>query len=245
MGRGLLKTSLAAFAAFVVLLAGGGAAIAEGNAISVGSGKTSIRIVAPGTGGNATSPLQTNRQFVSRVLKQVTIINGNNPLNQIDPVRNNNGQVFAELQDAVNANQGINNNNGGGGGGLANCQGVTVQMQASGTAPPDFRFASLDIDPNNGDCTVVADGSTGSALIAQIPANGGVDFTAAEVFPDRLVGLFEFDPPGAIDVDVPLDTPTTVTVKATNGFTVQITVTVSALGGGEFSFTVNAIQQVA
>ncbi len=64
------------------------------------------------------------------------------------------------------------------------------------------------------------------------------------MFPDRLVGLFEFDPPGAIDADVPLDTPTTVTIKATNGFTVQITVTVSALGGGEFSFTVNAIQQV-
>lgn len=221
-----------------------GPVLAEGAEVSVGTGKTSIRIVAPGTGGNNVTPLQTNRQFVSRVLKQVTIINGNNPLNQIDPVRNNNGQVFAALEDAVNANQG-NNNNGGGGGGLANCQGVTVQMQASGTAPPDFRFASLDIDPNNGDCTVVADGSTGSALIAQIPANGGVDFTAAEVFPDRLVGLFEFDPPGAIDVDVPLDTPTTVTIKATNGFTVQITVTVSALGGGEFSFTVNAIQQVA
>ncbi len=243
MGRALLKKSLAV-GAFAVLLLGGGEAIAQGNAISVGSGKTSIRIVAPGTGGNNVTPLQTNRQFVSRVLKQVTIINGNNPLNQIDPVRNNNGQVFADLEDAVNANQG-NNNNDGGGDGLANCQGVTVQMQASGTAPPDFRFASLDIDPNNGDCTVVADGSTGSALIAQIPANGGADFTAAEVFPDRLVGLFEFDPPGAIDVDVPLDVPTTVTVKATNGFTVQITVTVSALGGGEFSFTVNAIQQVA
>lgn len=225
------------------LLFAAGPVLAQGGEVSVGTGKTSIRIVAPGTGGNKVTPLQTNRQFVSRVLKQVTIINGNNPLNQIDPVRNNNGQVFASLEDAVNANQG--NNNGGGGGGLANCQGVTVQMQASGTAPPDFRFASLDIDPNTGDCTVVADGSTGSALIAQIPANGGVDFTAAEVFPDRLVGLFEFDPPGAIDVDVPLDTPTTVTIKATNGFTVQITVTVSALGGGEFSFTVNAIQQVA
>lgn len=225
------------------LLFAAGPVLAQGGEVSVGTGKTSIRIVAPGTGGNNVTPLQTNRQFVSRVLKQVTIINGNNPLNQIDPVRNNNGQVFASLEDAVNANQG--NNNGGGGGGLANCQGVTVQMQASGTAPPDFRFASLDIDPNTGDCTVVADGSTGSALIAQIPANGGVDFTAAEVFPDRLVGLFEFDPPGAIDVDVPLDTPTTVTIKATNGFTVQITVTVSALGGGEFSFTVNAIQQVA
>ncbi|WP_281016360.1 MULTISPECIES: hypothetical protein [unclassified Minwuia] len=225
------------------LLFAAGPVLAQGGEVSVGTGKTSIRIVAPGTGGNNVTRLQTNRQFVSRVLKQVTIINGNNPLNQIDPVRNNNGQVFASLEDAVNANQG--NNNGGGGGGLANCQGVTVQMQASGTAPPDFRFASLDIDPNTGDCTVVADGSTGSALIAQIPANGGVDFTAAEVFPDRLVGLFEFDPPGAIDVDVPLDTPTTVTIKATNGFTVQITVTVSALGGGEFSFTVNAIQQVA
>jgi hypothetical protein len=227
------------------MLFGAGAVLAQGTEVSVGTGKTSIRIVAPGTGGNNVTPLQTNRQFVSRVLKQVNIVNGNNPLNQIDPVRNNNGQVFADLQDAVNANQGNDTGNNGGGGGLANCQGVTVQMQASGTSPPDFRFASLDIDPNTGDCTVVADGSTGSALIAQIPANGGVDFTRAEVFPDRLVGLFEFDPPGAIDVDVPLDVPTTVTVRATNGFTVQITVTVSALGGGEFSFTVNAIQQVA
>ncbi len=153
------------------LLFAAGPVLAQGGEVSVGTGKTSIRIVAPGTGGNNVTRLQTNRQFVSRLLKQVTIINGNNPLNQIDPVRNNNGQVFASLEDAVNANQG--NNNGGGGGGLANCQGVTVQMQASGTAPPDFRFASLDIDPNTGDCTVVADGSTGSALIAQIPANGG------------------------------------------------------------------------
>ncbi|MDF1719398.1 MAG: hypothetical protein P1U65_01860 [Minwuia sp.] len=230
----------------VTLMPGGGPAQAQfGGEVSVGKGRTSIRIVAPGANTNAVNPVQGNRRFVSRTIKQINIVNGNNPLNQIDPVRNNNGQVFAQLQDAVNANQGNNNNNNDNGAGLANCQGVTVQMQASGTAPADFRFASLDIDPNNGSCTVVADGSTGSALIAQIPSNGGTDFAAAEVFPDRLVGLFEFDPPGALNVRVPLDVPTSVTVKATNGFTVQITVTVSALGGGEFNFTVNAIQQVA
>ncbi len=228
----------------VALMLGSGSAMAQfGGEVSVGKGRTSIRIVAPGAvaGSGAVSPTQGVRRFVSRTIKQINIVNGNNPLNQIDPVRNNNGQVFADLEDAVNANQGNNNNNGAG---LDNCQGVTVQMQASATAPADFRFASLDIDPNDGSCTVVADGSTGSALIAQIPSAGGTDFTAAEVFPDRLVGLFEFDPAGALNVRVPLDVPTTVTIKATNGFTVRITVTVSALGGGEFNFTVNAIQQV-
>lgn len=240
---GVRSTGLNLAITMVLLLGSGAMVAAFGAEVSVGKGSTSLRIVAPDAGTGPGSPARGQRRFVSRTIKQINIINGNNPLNQIDPVRNNNGQVFAQLQDAVNANQGINNNDNGAG--LANCQGVTVQMQASATAPADFRFASLDIDPNDGSCTVVADGSSGSALIAQIPSNGGTDFAAAEVFPDRLVGLFEFDPPGALNVRVPLDVPTTVTLKASNGFTVQITVTVSALGGGEFSFTVNAIQQVA
>lgn len=222
----------------------------------------SITIVPPG-GSATTSPTVSaqdsgpgiqedfgRRRIVSIKIKQTINVIGNNPNNQEEPVQNDDGVTFDNLEQTVAANDNVDVglvNNNGGGGDLSACI-ATVAMQPSGTAPPDFRFASFDINPNNGSCALVADGSTGSALIVQTPPDGG-DVADGVAFPDALVGLFTIiDPaPNSFSgngVLLTSNVPVTITVRATNGFTAAITLTIIPQGGDNFTLMVTNVVQV-
>ncbi|MEM7406342.1 MAG: hypothetical protein AAF458_13675 [Pseudomonadota bacterium] len=209
--------------------------IEEGE-VRVGGARAQIRIV-PNTVGPRAGQLK--RRLVDVRVARVVAVTGNNPTNQRQPVNNFNGQEFTSLSDTITASQG--GLVAGGGQGLDNCV-TTVSMKLSGTAPANFRFASFDIDPNTGSCVLVADGSTGSALIVQTPPNGA-NPGQGEAFPDASVGLFtQVSPAGTASMFN--NTPITVTVRATNGFTVAITITLIPKGGNEFDLQVTSVVQV-
>lgn len=208
----------------------------EEGEVRVGGARAQIRIV-PNTVGPG--PGQLKRRLVDVRVARVVAVSGNNPTNQRQPVNNFNGQEFSSLSDTITASQG--GLVSGGGQGLDNCV-ATVSMKLSGTAPANFRFASFDIDPNTGSCVLVADGSTGSALIVQTPPNGA-NPGQGEAFPDASVGLFtQVSPAGTASMFN--NTPITVTVRATNGFTVAITMTLIPKGGNEFDLQVTSVVEV-
>ena len=210
-----------------------------------------ITIVAPGTPRDAVTGTpgllgqqQQRRRLVSIKVQRIDNFQGNNPLNQEEPVQNFDGQTFDSVAETVAASTG---NAGVVNGDLSGCI-RTVTMQPSGTAPANFRFASFDIDPNNGSCNLVADGSTGSALIVQTPPDGG-DPGDGVAFPDVGVGLFTIINPApdsfsGSGVLLTSNTPVTITIRATNGFTVAISFQIVPLGGDNFQLQVsNVVQQ--
>ena len=208
--------------------------VAEEGEVSVGTARAQIRIVPKTIGPGAG---QLKRRVLDVRVSRVVAVSGNNPTNQRQPVNNFNGQEFTSLSDTITASQG--GLVAGGGQGLTNCIG-TVSMQLSGTAPANFRFASFDINPNTGSCVLVADGSTGSALIVQAPGGGGGQ---AEAFSDALVNLFTVIAP-ANPAILFNNTPITVRVRATNGFTADITMTLIPRGGVEFDLQVTSVVQI-
>ena len=242
---GLARIAFGVAALSVVLGLGAAPAAAQfGGLVDIGSATGTIIIVPPG--GPAAAPgAPARRQLVAVKIRQVINFQGNNPFNQEDPVNNFNGATFDDLATVIAVSEGgaAAANGAAAAGDLSACI-QTIAMAPSATAPPDFRFASFDIDANVGSCNLLADGSTGSALIVQTPPNGDPGFDSGEAFPDALVGLFTIIDPAGNSVRLLDDVPVTITIRATNGFTVAITLKVVSQGGDEFNLVVTNVVEV-
>lgn len=168
-------------------------------------------------------------------------------------VNNQNNNVIVDpgvppVVDNVNNN---NNNNGNNGGGdavqaaLNACNGQSTTWQASASAPADFRFAGIEINPNTGACRVQSANTAGQALIFQSPASGGTDTTRYEFFTDALEGIWTQDPAGPPGGTVASPGATqTVTLVATTGLRVRITFVVTGTNTNDFLLTVNNITKL-
>lgn len=230
------------------------------------------RVPAIPTGGGTLPVGESISEFK---LVRVIPITGHNPFNQRTPLNLtlNDGRVveFNTVTELVNFqnppvvnNQNnnvvvdpgvppvvdnVNNNNGGGGDAVQNalnaCNGQSTTWQASGTAPPDFRFAGIEINPNTGACRVQSANTAGQALIFQSPASGGTDTTRYEFFTDALEGIWTQDPAGPPGGTVASPGATqTVTLVATTGLRVRITFVVTGTNTNDFLLTVNSITKL-
>ncbi|MEM7504317.1 MAG: hypothetical protein AAF417_19915 [Pseudomonadota bacterium] len=184
-------------------------------------------------------------------IRDIRNVSGNNFLNQEQPVLNFNGRVLTSVDDLVLALQGSDANDDDNSTGLSACVG-SINFGTSATSPADFRFAGIQIDPNTLSCALRNDGK-GNALIFQNPPGTAPQLCTQGigVFPDRLVGTFEFTAPSAVVTEVVAATGalTTLFVRATNGTEVRIQFTVNQTGacvaaGGEFQLVVSSVTKV-
>lgn len=186
-------------------------------------------------------------------IRDIRNVSGNNFLNQEQPLLNFNGRVLTSVDDLVLALQGsdTDDNNQQDASGLAACAGSIV-FGTSATAPADFRFAGIQVNPTTLTCSLRNDGK-GNALIFQNPPGTGAQLCTQGigVFPDRLEGVFEFTAPTAVVTEVVAATGalTTVFVRATNGVELRVEFTViqnsaCVAAGGEFQLFVSSVTKV-
>lgn len=193
---------------------------------------------------NVRPPASENTKTeLRRVLKLIEIIRvgplaGNNPFNVEDPVDNAtvNGIVQQVAVDDLD-----NNNNGDG---LNGCIGQTIVGAASSTAPPDFRFVNMVVDPVTLDCTIFGGNSVdGAFLIFQFNPNNNADpaDNNVSIFPDALVRVWTIiDPAGGVVNINPFVAAQSIqiTLQANNGVTVRGTFTLTPIGANDFSVLV-------
>ena len=172
---------------------------------------------------------------------QVRNIRGNNPLNPDQPVFNLNGRTFETLDETLAALTGVSSGKQG------TCTGAFT-MRPSGGAPATHRFASLEVDPNTGQCRQVhEDGSTGSALIVQTPPD--VEPSNGVAFPDALVGLWRIisPPPNSASgrgILLSNNTLAAITIQSTAGVRVQVILRIVPRGGNEYNLEITGFRRL-
>jgi len=186
------------------------------------------------------------RRIVSIKILQVRNLRYNNPFHQEQPVNNLNGTTYSSLTETMNAllsgSQSATNQTAV----SSHCIG-TYNMKQSPTAPPDHRFASIDVDPNTGQCIRVRNDSDGSYLIIQTPPDA--DPSHGVAFPDMLAGIWRIINPAPNDASgngvlLYNNTPITITVKSMSGVKVQVTLKIIPKGGNEYDVQVIDIKRI-
>lgn len=193
---------------------------------------------------NVRPPASENTKTeLRRILTLIEIIrvdpqDGNNPFNTEDPIDNAtvNGIVQQVAVDDLD-----NNNNADG---LNGCIGQTVVGQPSSTAPPEFRFVNMVVDPVTLDCTIFGGNSVdGAFLIFQLNQNdvANINDNNLSIFPDALVPVWTIIDPAAgfVNIDPFIAAQSIqITLQANNGVTIRGTFTLTPIGITEFSVTV-------
>ncbi len=199
-------------------------------------------------------PLGKGRKIVALRILQVRNVRGNNPLNQKQPVNNLNGITYSSLTETLDAL--LNRGTTAQAGTSSSSQSTTTSTQCTGTytmkhsggAPADHRFASIEVDPNTGECKKVHDdGSSGSFLIIQTPPDA--DPSDGVAFPDMLVGVWTIISPPPNDASgngvlLTDNTPITITVQSTSGVRVQVTLQIIPQGGNEYKLQIAEIKKL-
>lgn len=185
------------------------------------------------------------RVIVNVAVKDVVKGQGNNPLNQQQPLNNTtlaNGQIVFLATDDVD--QG-NNNNGGGGGqdpaNLAACVGLNVTAAPSPTAAATTLFVSIRVDPATLNCTAAGGQSAdGDFLIFQMSTTGGL-VSFLSIFADALQpDWIIISPPGGIFGPTGVGVQTFIfdVRAADNSVTIRATVQVNKAGLNTSSVTI-------
>ncbi|MDF1730052.1 MAG: hypothetical protein P1U49_01025 [Minwuia sp.] len=191
---------------------------------------------------DANTKTELRRVITNVELFRIDPKNGNNPFNTEDPI--NNATVNGIVQQV--AVDDLNNNDNNNGAGLDACIGQTLQGQLSPTAPPDFRFVNMEVDPVTLDCRIFAGQSVDGAFLIFQYSPGALDLTVqgdetVTVFPDATVPIWRIiDPAGGFIFINPFVAAQTVRIvlQANNGVTVEGTFTLTPIGFTEFSVTV-------
>ena len=206
--------------------------------IDLGEARGSILIV----------PSMEGRKIVGIRILQIRNIQGNNPLNPDQPVYNRDGTTYDSLDDLLDVDSGVSPPAEDATPAASACDG-TYDMKHSGSAPATHRFASIEVDANTGDCVQVhEDGSTGSFLIVQTPPDADPGFQGV-AFPDMLAGTWTIIDPAPNDasgngVRLLDNTPYTLTIQATTGVQVQVTIRIISQGGGEYKLEISNLQKL-
>lgn len=199
---------------------------------------------------NVVPPPDVNTKTeLRRVIKKVELFridpkNGNNPFNVEDPIDNAtvNGIVQQVAVDDLNNDDGNNNN----GAGLAACIGQTIQGQASPTAPADFRFVNMVVDPVTQDCQIFGGQSVDGAFLIFQYSPGALDLSiqgdeSVTIFPDATVPIWRIIDPAAgfVQINAFVAAQTIrIVLQANNGVIIEGTFTLTPIGFTEFSVTV-------
>jgi hypothetical protein len=185
------------------------------------------------------------RVIVSVKLKRVEPRSGNNPFNTKQPVNNDDGEDFNDLTETIDNKTGRNiltdqdrlTN-------LGKCLGRT-EMKHVAPEPANYRFGSIDIDPETLLCATSED-NLGNALIIRSPYPEGL---ACGVAKPGSTEWSIIDPPvndkSGTGVELTSGQEITITVQSkTTGRKVSIKLKLIFVGAGEYAFRILEIKEV-